>query len=104
MRRINGKLTAADRSGALILLAHNPTVGQLHWVRQTRRRYQHRRSCETRLQLAIGASCKIDDAGIAGGADGPHEVGRTVGYGPREIKRPSGPPRANLRLFQAPAG
>jgi hypothetical protein len=26
MRRINGKLTAADRSGALVLLAHNPKV------------------------------------------------------------------------------
>jgi hypothetical protein len=26
MRRINGKLTAADRSVALFLLAHNPKV------------------------------------------------------------------------------
>ena len=26
MRRINGKLTVADRSGALFLLAHNPKV------------------------------------------------------------------------------
>jgi len=26
MRRINGKLTPADRSGALVLWAHNPMV------------------------------------------------------------------------------
>jgi hypothetical protein len=38
MRPINGKLTAADRSGALCLLAHNPMCHD-HGIQSVRRQH-----------------------------------------------------------------